>query len=113
MTADYEQVLRAHDVALLCSGEDAVALIETVPREDHLWVENVAVRPEAQGKGHGRRLLGYAEDRARAIGRHELRLLTNAAFAVNIALYQRIGYRITGRDDGFGGTVYMAKRLQD
>ena len=111
MTADYARALREHDIALLEVDGGAVALIETVLRDDHLWIENVAVRPEHQGRGYGRRLLAHAECRARAAGRRELRLLTNAAFIANIALYERLGYRINARDDGFGGTVYMRKTL--
>ncbi len=111
--ADYEHAAREHEIALLCLGEQAVALVETELRHDHLWIENVAVRPESQGAGLGRRLLAHAEDLARAAGRTELRLLTNAAMLANIAWYERLGYRITGRDEGFGGTVYMAKVLTD
>jgi ribosomal protein S18 acetylase RimI-like enzyme len=33
-------------------------------RLDHLWIENVAVAPEGQGRGYGRLLLAHAERRA-------------------------------------------------
>ena len=42
----------------------------------------------------------------------ELRLLTNEAFADNVALYGKLGYRIDRREAFMGGmTLYMSKRL--
>jgi len=45
-------------------------------------------------------------------GRKEIRLLTNAAFEANVALYERAGYRIV-RCEPFmdGTTVYMSKAI--
>ena len=80
--------------------------------EDHLWIENVCVAPQAQGRGIGRLLLELAERKAVEAGRLELRLLTNGAFEANVSLYKRHGY-IVDREEPFmnGMTVYMSKRL--
>jgi ribosomal protein S18 acetylase RimI-like enzyme len=116
MKADYERAVREHRIDLLELAESrggVVGLIETMLRDDHLWVENVAVAPERQGQGLGRRLLAHAEGEAAAAGRAELRLLTNAAFGGNVALYRKLGYRID-REEPFkegGVTVYMSKRI--
>jgi hypothetical protein len=57
-------------------------------------------------------LLAHAERTARAVGRAELRLLTNAAFEANVALYEKAGYRIVDREPFLNGTtVYMSKTL--
>ena len=112
MRVDYDQALRAHRFDLLQRGPRILALIETMLEPDHLWIENVAVRPELQGQGLGRRLLAHAEELARAARRTELRLLTNGDFAANIALYERSGYVVTSREPFMGGTtVYMRKAL--
>ncbi|WP_149541170.1 GNAT family N-acetyltransferase [Siccirubricoccus phaeus] len=113
MTADYEEAVQAHRIDLLDQEGELLALIETVLREDHLWIENVAVAPARQGKGHGSALLAHAEALARTAGRGETRLLTNAAFTANIALYERLGYAVTTREEfpGRGIAVFMAKRL--
>lgn len=113
MQADYERAVRAHEIDLLHEGQRLLGLIETMRHEDHLWIENVAVDPAAQGRGLGRRLLAHAEAKARAAGLGQLRLLTNEAFAANVVLYQRVGYRIDRREPFQGGTtVHMSKRLQ-
>lgn len=112
MTADYELAVGEHWVDVLCREGRMLGLIETMLRPDHLWIENIAVCPEHQGQGLGRRLLAHAEHLAIAAGRRELRLLTNAAFAANVALYQRTGYRIDREEPFMGGTtVYMGKTL--
>jgi GNAT superfamily N-acetyltransferase len=112
MTADYERAVREHRIDILERGGTMDGLIETMLREDHLWIENVAVAPGSQGNGLGRRLLAHAEDLAVAAGRGELRLLTNAAFGNNVAIYGALGYRVDRREEFKGGiTVYMSKRI--
>ncbi|MBW8484691.1 GNAT family N-acetyltransferase [Actinomadura parmotrematis] len=109
MEADYGALIAAGRVFV--TGAPA-ALIVLVPEDGALLVENVAVAPAAQGRGLGRRLLAFAEERARALGLPSLRLYTNALMTSNIALYERLGYRETRRDD-IGGrhVVHMAKQL--
>ena len=113
MKVDYSVAIAEHDFDLLCDGETIVGLIETEHRPDHLWIENVAVHPDRQGQGLGKRLLKWAERRAEIAGTGELRLLTNEAFEANIKLYKAVGYRID-RTEPFhlgGTTVYMSKRI--
>lgn len=112
MTADYAAAVLAHRIDLLHAGTDLAGIIETMQYDDHLWIENVAVAPAWQGRGLGRHLLGHAETLARGAGLGELRLLTNAAFAANVALYARLGYEVTHSEPFMGGTtLYMAKPL--
>ena len=112
MGADYARAVREHRIDLLAEDGAVLGLIEMVPQPDHLWIENVAVRPDSQGRGIGRRLLAHAAEVAAESGLCELRLLTNAAFTQNVALYSRLGYRVERTDEWAGGTtVYMRKRL--
>lgn len=112
MAVDYDQAVREHWIDVVSIGPRIVGLIQMMLREDHLWIENVAVRPEDQGRGLGRQLLAHAERRAIEAGCTETRLLTNAAFEANVALYERTGYVIVKREPFMGGTtVYMSKSL--
>ncbi|BDG73185.1 GNAT family N-acetyltransferase [Roseomonas fluvialis] len=112
MRADYDAAVLSHRFDLLVRGVSLMALIETDLRDDHLWIENIAVHPDHQRQGLGRRLLAIADALAREAGRDELRLLTNAAFAGNVALYESHGYAVTLREPFMGGTtVYMARRI--
>jgi ribosomal protein S18 acetylase RimI-like enzyme len=113
MRADYAVALAEHDFDLLVDGDAIVGVLETLHQPDHLWIENIAVHPDRQGQGLGRRLLEWAERRAEVAGTGEIRLLTNEAFEANVKLYKNAGYRID-RTEPFvlgGTTVYMSKIL--
>lgn len=111
MTFDYADLLPSHLVDVADEG-GLVALIDMVPDVDHLLIENVAVHPDHQGRGVGRRLMDHAERVAAGLGLAEIRLYTNAAFGRNLAFYQSLGYVETDRRPFRGGfTVYFAKRL--
>lgn len=112
MTADYDAALRDHRFDLLYAGGSLAALIETIREADHLLVENVAVSPEFQGRGFGRRLMAHAETLAKSMGFGEVRLYTNQRFAENITLYRRLGYRIDREEVlPVGVVIHMSKRL--
>ncbi len=113
MQADYERAVAEHTIDLLIVDGALVGLLETILRPDHLGIENVAVAPEQQGRGFGRLLLDQAERRAVQAQRPEIRLMTNQAFAANLALYAKRGYS-TDRTESFRGgtTVHMSKRIE-
>jgi len=69
MTADYEQAVTDHIIDLWEENGQLLGLIEVIPAEDHLLIENVAVRPDQQGKGLGETLLHHAEGIARSYAR--------------------------------------------
>jgi hypothetical protein len=58
-------------------------------------------------------LLAHAEKRAVEAERFEIRLQTNQAFAVNLALYAKLAYAIDYTEPFRGGTiVHMSKRIE-
>lgn len=110
MTHDLTRDIVAGHVWVI--GDPAVGLICLIPREHALLIENVALAPEVQGRGTGRRLLRFAETRARELGKDRLELYTNEKMTENVALYTRLGYTETDRrtEDGYQ-RVFMEKRL--
>jgi GNAT superfamily N-acetyltransferase len=113
MQADYERAVVMHTIDVLIVDGALVGLLEMILRPDHLWIENVAVTPEQQGRGFGRLLLDHAEKRALRSGRTEIRLLTNQAFAANLELYAKRGYSVNRTEPFRGGTtVHMSKRIE-
>jgi len=113
MQADYERAVAEHTIDLLIVDGALAGLIETILRPDHLWIENVAVAPEQQGRGFGRLLLDHAERRAVQSQRAEIRLLTNQMFASNLELYAKLGFSVDRTEPFRGGTtVHMSKRVE-
>ncbi|MDE1173178.1 MAG: GNAT family N-acetyltransferase [Parvibaculaceae bacterium] len=110
MKADYAEAFKKHRFDLLFTGSEMAALIETVPRNGDLLIENVAVSPAFRKRGYGRRLLALAEEHAREAGFPCIRLYTNALFEENIKLYLALGYEIEREEPLNGGTaVHMRK----
>lgn len=111
MLADYASLIASGSVYVL--DQDGVrGLIVLEPRRDHLFVENVAVRPDAQGLGLGRRLMRFAEDQARQRGLPAIELYTHELMVENLGYYAHLGYDMVDRrrEDGYD-RVYMRKRL--
>jgi GNAT superfamily N-acetyltransferase len=112
MAADYDVAVREHLIEVLEEGGELIALVECIREPDHLLIENLAVAPAHQGKGHGHRLIARVEELARALGYGEVRLYTNKLFAENVAFYKKLGYRVDGESAFKGGFItHMSRQL--
>jgi ribosomal protein S18 acetylase RimI-like enzyme len=113
MLDDYRRLIDEGVVSMVEEADGSIAaLIVLLPQPDHLLLDNVAVRPDRQGRGLGRRLIAFAESEARRLGYAELRLYTHAMMTENIALYTRLGFGETGRGHEAGyDRVFMVKPL--
>lgn len=78
-------------------GDPVIGLVVIRTEADHLYLDNIAVHPDAQGTGTGRSLLAFVETRARELGLPEVRLLTNAKMWENQRMYERYGYEVVER----------------
>lgn len=114
MTVNYDRAVVDHMIDLYEVDGEAVALIEVVPQAQHLLIENIAVRPDHQGKRISELLLSHAETIARSLHLAELRLYTNAAFISNIEFYARRGFQEFHREPfpAGGVTVHMKKMIE-
>jgi GNAT superfamily N-acetyltransferase len=113
MLDDYAGLIAAGAVSVLEDSDGVTAaIIVLLPRSDHLLLDNIAVRPDRQGQGLGRRLIAFAEAEARRLGHAELRLYTHEMMTENIALYTRLGFHETGRGHEAGyDRVFMTKPI--
>ena len=110
MLRDYAPAIEAG--ALWVAGDPVAGIITLLLTGGTLLIENLAVRPEAQGTGLGRALMDFAELRARRIKVTRLALYTHVVMTENQAIYQHLGYREVERKtvDGYH-RVYMEKTL--
>ena len=113
MLDDYAARIADGAVSVFEEADGRLAgIIVLVPKPDHLLLDNVAVRPDRQGRGIGRALIAFAEAEARRAGFRELRLYTHVTMVENIALYTRLGFAETGRGREAGyDRVFMTKWL--
>ncbi|MFN4100825.1 MAG: GNAT family N-acetyltransferase [Pararhodobacter sp.] len=111
MDADYRGLI-AQGRALVACDPAVLGFVTFWPKSDHMYLDALAVMPDAAGRGLGRALVERVEQAACAVGLGEVRLYTNAAMAENLTLYPHLGYRLVERrvDDGFD-RVFFTKRL--
>jgi len=108
MLDDYAARIAAQQAFVI--GDPITGLIVLIDEPDHLLLDNIAVDPNAQGSGLGRILMDFADTEARRRGFAELRLYTHQTMVENIALYNRLGWRETGRGVSSGlARVFFSK----
>jgi ribosomal protein S18 acetylase RimI-like enzyme len=112
MLDDYKDVIAHHVVHVARSAGGIVGVIVLIEKEGGILLDNIAVSPEAQGRGLGGRLLDLAEAEALGRGYRRLDLYTHEMMTENLEIYRRRGFVETGRrtEHGFP-RVYMAKEL--
>ncbi|MFI5821628.1 GNAT family N-acetyltransferase [Streptomyces rishiriensis] len=94
------------------AGGEVAGLVVVEAFEDHLFLDSIAVHPDARGRGVGRRLLHFVDAHARALGLSEVRLYTHVMMWENQRIYPRYGYELVGRRaDGPYDRFHYRKRL--
>ncbi len=108
MTADHAAEIGRGETFVLELDDRVAGVIVLVRQGDRLQIENIAVDPAVQGRGLGRRLLGFAETTAVRLGCTELTLYTNALMTENIRFYGRAGFTVTGErtEHGFSRVFF-------
>ncbi|MFJ6297793.1 GNAT family N-acetyltransferase [Streptomyces griseoviridis] len=110
MRADHAADVAAGKVFV--TGDPVAGLVVVEARGDHLFLDSIAVHPDAHGRGVGRRLLHFVDAHARALGLPEVRLYTNALMTENQKIYPRYGYELVERRlDGPYDRLHYRKRL--
>lgn len=112
LTDDYSGRVEQSQAFVLEERGSLIGALVLVDEADHLLLNNVAVDPDRQGNGLGRKLIEFADAEARSRGYREIRLYTNVAMPENLAIYPKLGFVETGRgvDDGYH-VVFMTKVL--
>jgi ribosomal protein S18 acetylase RimI-like enzyme len=96
------------------NGTPVVAYVVVRDKGERWLLENVAVSPDARGRGLGRALIAHVETMARAAGARSVDLYTHARMTANRRLYPALGYVETDRrvEEGLD-RVFFRKVLRD
>ena len=115
MTANYAELIAKDYVYVVREGAALIGVLVIWELDDALYIDNIAVAPEQQGRGIGDRMLAFAEEKAREMNLRTMTLLTNAKMESNQAYYRKHGYVETRRQTIAEGrvAVWMHKPLTD
>lgn len=112
MGANYGAEIAAHRAVVVVARGRVSGYMIAWPEPDAYVIDNIAVDPECQGIGFGRRLIEHAGAEATHLGLPALRLCTNVAMIENVSMYAHFGFVETHRaiEKGFN-RVYMRRSL--
>lgn len=113
MVADFAHLIVAGHVHIAVNPEtDVLGFVIFWPEDEHVQLENVAVRSDMTGCGIGRCLIDFCEREAKRRGATSVRLYTNEKMIENLSIYPHLGYLETGRrtESGFN-RVFFEKAI--
>ena len=93
MLEDFQETISTAQVHVVESHGQIIGVAVLMSTDDGFYLDNVAVRPFAKGKGVGRTLLELAEGEAKRQGYASIYLATHELMHENRAMYARIGYK--------------------
>jgi ribosomal protein S18 acetylase RimI-like enzyme len=97
MLYDYNLIIKDHQAFVIKQNESVIGILVLMYFEKGILLDNVAVLPEYQGKGLGKKLIIFAEKEAIEQGYSEIYLYTNERMTENINIYNHLGYIETER----------------
>ena len=103
MVADFGAEIAAQRVVVIETAGKVSGYMIAWPEADAYFIDNIAVDPERQGEGLGRRLIEQAAAEAGRLGLSAVRLHTNVMMTENLSMYAHIGFVETHRaiENGF------------
>ena len=110
--AQYIELIALYQVWVVVYQGEIIGGLMLIPKEAHMLLANIVVRPEHQGKGVGQALLELADSEALSQSYREIHLYTNIDMTENIDMYKRSGWTEMQSDMQEGHRIYMRKVLQ-
>jgi len=92
MLDDYQALVRQQQVYVACQASDIVGVVVLLETPEGFCIETIAVRPAAQGRGIGGKLLAYSEAAAKKADYTSIYLSTHRLMSESQAVYAHLGY---------------------
>lgn len=109
-----DESLERGQLWLAYAGEELIGALILLPtRPQVLELVNIAVAAAHQGRGHGKTLVLFAIEQARAAGFRTIEVGTGSTSLAQLALYQKCGFRVTGVDQDFFTRNYAEPILEN
>ncbi|WP_170357633.1 GNAT family N-acetyltransferase [Ruegeria arenilitoris] len=106
VTEGVEEDIRDRNVVVAVDETSLHGVVVFGFERETAMIFNLAVSPDAQGRGIARRLLNFVATEARENGVRNMRLTTHRLMADTRAMYRHLGWQETGHE---GNKVYFSK----
>ena len=112
MVADFTRSIEGGQLEIILSDSEYAGYCVSFEKTKSLFVENIALHPDHQGKGLATLIFGILENRARVAGLTSLNLYTNVKMHENLSFYSKLGFIETHRliEEGFH-RVFFKKQV--
>lgn len=112
MHADFESLIARGCIDVAICDSLLVGYVVFYPERSYFSLENIAVLPECNGRGFGRRLIEHVERIAKEAGHEAVVLYTNEAMTENLSMYPKMGYaEVERRREAGFNRVYFRKQV--
>lgn len=113
MLDDYAYRVENNHTYVIKSHDRVIALLVLIEDENGMLLDNIAVHPDAQGQGIGKKLMAFAEDLAVRSGYTRITLYTHVTMTESFEMYKQLGYVVSEKKtvDGYQ-RIYMEKALE-
>ena len=112
MVTDYLPLIKNDQMYVLIDTKEIIGTLVLKISNEDMWVSNMAINPNLQKKGLGKKLLKFAEEKAKELRLKTVSLYTSSKIPELYEYYVKQGFKETERkkEDGFD-RVYLSKTL--
>ena len=112
MVANFAAALEAGQLEILLAENSTIGFLVSFPIDNKLFIENIAIHPDHQGRGYAGEIFSLLEARARSSDMSAIELYTNEKMTENLTLYPRLGFEeIDRRSEAGFNRIYFRKTL--
>jgi N-acetylglutamate synthase-like GNAT family acetyltransferase len=112
LRSDYQVLIEEEKIFILEDSSHLAGVVCLSSEADHLYLSHLAIDPDRQSSGYGKRILEEAEKIARARGLTEIKLNTNAKLDPLLKFYGKRGFQETHREKREDRTlVFFSKKI--
>lgn len=111
MNADFAVQISMEHMYIAVFQSAFAGYVVFYPEDETLHLENVAVLPSFRGRGIGKKLIAFVEEKAKQSGKQSVELYTNEVMSENLAMYPRLGYAEIERKRQMGFNRVFFRKL--
>lgn len=108
---NYHDLILKGDTFVALNNKNIIGMATLSLRDNYLLIQNIAISPQFQRKGLGKRFINYAKKISISKNISEMRLWTNEKMPGNLEMYISHGFQETHRQEIEGHRLIYLKKI--